>query len=183
MSFLALHRDKEHKFKNGLWTWGEHEEKLKFHPHGDDKKTENETHSVVDAGLQFKAHIDVAEEKIFRGIFLRPNSFYDGDVVTLQDIKNLVLFTSSSMTPQLIDFLLSEAFDKFLHSIIFYTDLFLMILELLLIRRDKELQGFVRDTHSVRVEQFLSKQLSDRRLLIARDYSKAFFVSDRILFV
>lgn len=173
MSFLPLYRDKEHKFKSGRWTWDEHEGELKFHPHGDDKKTKNELRSMVDAGLQFKAHVDVAEEKIFREVFLRPNSFYDGDVVTLQDIKNLVLFTLKSTTTQkFIDFLHTEAFDKFLHAIIFYADLFLMVLELLLIRRDKELDGFVRDTFSVKVEKFLSKQLSDRRLLIARDYSK-----------
>lgn len=183
MSFLPLHRDKEHKFKNGTWTWGEHEEKLKFHPHGDDKKTKKDIHSVVDAGLQFKTHVDVAEEKIFREIFLRPNSFYDSDVVTLQDIKNLVLFNmKSTTTKKFIEFLHSEAYDKFLHGIIFYTDLFLIVLELLLIRRDDELKGFVRDTFSVKVEQFLSKQLSDRRLLIARDYSKVFLkASDRVL--
>lgn len=175
MSFLPLHRDKEHKFKNGFWTWGENDVKLKFHSHvADDKKTKSHFHPV-DAGLEFRKFIDVAEEKIFREIFVRPNSFYDSEVVTIQDIKNLALFTvESGATQKFIDFVHREIYDDFLHAIIFYMELYLMILELLLIRRDKEAAGIIRDTYSTKVEQFLSKQLSDRRLLIARAYSKVF---------
>lgn len=169
MSFLPLHRDKEHKFKNGHWTWAEHESKLKFHSH-DDKKTKN---SSVDAGAKFKKNVDVAEEKIFRENFQRSSAFYDSEVVTLQDIKNLVLFTMNSRAaPKLIKFLHCGGFDKFLHGLIFYVDLYLLILEYLLIRRDKELKGEIRDSYSIKVEQFLSRQLSDRRLLVAREYSK-----------
>lgn len=169
MSFLQLHRDKEHKFKNGHWTWGEHESKLKFHSH-DDKKTKN---SSVDAGAKFKKNIDVAEEKIFREKFQRSSAFYDSKVVTLQDIKNLVLFTMNSRAaPRLIEFLHCWVFDKFLHGLIFYVDLYLLVLEYLMIRRDKELKGEIRDSYSIKVEQFLSKQLSDRRLRVAREYSK-----------
>lgn len=180
MSFLPLYRDKKHKFENGSWTWGEHETKLKFHPHGpteDDKKTK--THSMsVDAGLKFAAYIDEVEEKIFREVFQRPDEFCDSDVVTLQDIKNLALFTLRTKVPQkLIKFFHVELFDKFLHSVIFYTDLYLLILEFLMIRRDKEAEGFIRDSFSTKVEQFLSKQLSDRRLLIAREHSKVKFAN------
>ena len=175
MSFQPLHRDKEHKFKNGFWTWGENDVKLKFHSHvADDKKTKSHFHPV-DAGLEFRKFIDVAEEKIFREIFVRPNSFYDSEVVTIQDIKNLVLFSIESGTTQkFIDFVHRDSYDEFLHAIIFYMELYLMVLELLLIRRDKEAAGIIRDTYSIKVEQFLSKQLSDRRLLIAKAYSKVF---------
>jgi Protein phosphatase 1 inhibitor len=169
MAFLPLHRDKEHKFKNGSWTWSEHESALKFHPHDGDKKTKNRP----DGGLKFKELIGASEEKIFREVFQRPNCFYDSEVVTLQDIKNLVLFTmNSSMTRKFVEFVHLPLFDKFLRSIIVYVDAFLMVLEYLLIRRDKATEGKVRDTFSIKVEQFLSKQLSDRRLMIAREYSK-----------
>lgn len=176
MAFLPLHRDKEHRFKTGRWTWSEHEAKLKFHSHkpadNDDKKTKNHSRAV-DAGLKFAEHIDVADEKIFHEIFLRPGSFYDSDVVTVQDIKNLALFTmKAKVERRFIDFLHSETFDKFMQSTIFYIDKFLMVLELLLIRRDMEAAGQIRDTFSIKAEQFMSRQLSDRRALIAREYSK-----------
>lgn len=173
MSFLPLHRDEEHKFKNGFWTWDEHEEKLKFHSHVyNDNKTKNQFHPV-DGGLAFRKSINVAEEKILREIFVRPSSFYDSDVVTCQDIKNLVLFTlKSEATQKFIEFVHRETYDDFLHAIIFYMDLYVMVLELLLIRRDKTSAGVIRGPYSIEVEQFLSKQLSDRRLLIARSYSK-----------
>ena len=114
MSFQPLHRDKEHKFKNGFWTWGENDVKLKFHSHvADDKKTKSHFHPV-DAGLEFRKFIDVAEEKIFREIFVRPNSFYDSEVVTIQDIKNLELFNIESGTTQKFLRRIS-ARDHFLH--------------------------------------------------------------------
>lgn len=173
MSFLPLHRDKEHKFKNGHWTWGENEAKLKFHSHDDDKQTKQKLCGLLDAGLKFAEYINVAEEKILREVFLRSEKFYDSEVVTLQDIKILAFFTmKSKATRKLIEFLHTQTFDKFLHGTIFYIDMYLLILEYLLIRRDKEEKGKIRDMYSIQIEQQLSKQLSDRRLLIAREYSK-----------
>lgn len=123
---------------------------------------------------------DEAEEKIFLEIFARPKnfSFYDGNVITIQDIKNLALFTASSksgggLSTKFIEFLHTSTFDEFLHATIFYIDHFLLTLEFLLIRRDENLiEGKIRDLYSIEVEKFLSKQLSDRRLLMAREYSK-----------
>lgn len=186
MPFLPLHRDKEHKFKTGHWTWSGTEAKLKFHSHvpaaDDDKKTKNHSRAV-DAGLKFAEHIDVADETVFREIFLRPSSFYDSEAVTVQDIKNLALFTLKSKAPRrFIEFVHSTTFDQFLHAIIFYTDFFLMVVELLLIRRDKEANGQLRDNFSIKAEQFLARQLSDRRVLVARDYSKVSYPLDHINF-
>lgn len=172
MTFLPLHHDVEHKFKNGNWTWAENEVKLKFHPHGVDKQTKSKDCGLLDAGLKFAENINVAEEKILRELFLRSNKFYDSEVVTLQDIKNLVFFSlKSKASRKLIELLNKETYDKFLHDVIFYIDFFLLVLEFLLIRRDKEARGKIRDTYSIQVERQLSKRLSDRRLLIARDYA------------
>jgi hypothetical protein len=177
MSFLSLHRDKKHKYKKGYWKWQDDDEevssKLKFYPHTSVSRME-EKEQVVAIGLDFADHIDETEEKIFREIFQRPNSFYDSDVITIQDVKNLALFILKTPTSShLIDLLHTSAFDEFLHATIFYIDLFLLTLELLLIRRDETLsEGKVRDTISMRVERNLSRQLSHRRLLMAREYSK-----------
>lgn len=171
-SFQPLHRDKEYKFKSGHWTWGPGESKLKFHPHEDDKRVSIQNQAAGPAA-SYKQFINVAEEQIFREIFARPKGSFDSAVITLQDIKNLALFTRTpKSTQKFLRTVHSDMFDEFLHSTIFYMDFFLLVLELLLIRRDETADGRVRDTFSIRVEQFLSKQLTDRRVLMARDYSK-----------
>ena len=201
MSFVPLYRDKKHKFKNGYWTWNENDSKLKFHSHGikphdnmeekhnlwkvpealkvkikaADKKEKNENASNVDdVGLRFVDDIDETEEQIFFEYFQRPKKFCDSSSITIQDIKNLAFFTlKSKITNDIIEFFHTKTFDKFLHAVIFYIDHFLLILEHLLIRRDELNQEIkICDTYSMKIEQFLSKQLSDRRLLIAREYSK-----------
>lgn len=173
MSFLPLHRDKEHKFKKGYWSWSEDESaELKFNPHEPDKKTKSRF-NPLDWGLEFKKDMDVAEEKIFRETFQRKKLFCDSDIVTLQDVKNLAIFLlTSNVTTKFLEVVHDETFDKFLYSSIFYIDLFLMVLELLLIRRDKKLEEEICDKFTLKVEQFLAKRLSDRRLLVAREYSK-----------
>lgn len=136
----------------------------------DDKKTKNDS---VNVGVESKEYISVAEEKIFRKFFARPKSFYDSDVVTIQDIKNLVLFTlKSGATQKFIDFLHRDTFDDFLHAAIFYMELYLRVLDILKTRREKETAGMIRGMHSFKYEQLLSQQLSDRRSLMAREYSK-----------
>lgn len=171
-SFQPLHRDKEYKFKSGHWTWGPGESKLKFHPHEDDKRVSIQN-QAAGAAATYKQFINVAEEQIFREIFARPKGSFDSDVITLQDVKNLALFTRiPKSTRNFLRTVHTDMFDEFLHSTIFYMDFFLLVLELLLIRRDETADGRIRDTFSIRVEQFLSKQLTDRRALMARDYSK-----------
>ncbi|CAG9798951.1 unnamed protein product [Chironomus riparius] len=201
MSFVPLYRDKKHKFKNGFWTWNENDSKLKFYSHGikphdnveekhnlwkapealkvkikaADKKENNENASNVDdVGLRFVNDIDETEEQIFLEYFQRPKKFCDSSSITIQDIKNLAFFTlKSKITNDIIEFFHTKTFDKFLYAVIFYIDQFLLIFEYLLIRRDELSQEIkIRDTYSIKIEQFLSKQLSDRRLLIAREYSK-----------
>lgn len=174
MTFLPLHRDKKHKYKNGLWTW--QHSKLKFHSHTSIKEeakeeTKSDMNPHDNVGLKFTDYIEEAEERSFQTVFQNPSSF--GDVITIQDVKNLALFTLKTKSSlQFIEFLHTFDFDKFLHATIFYIDFFLRTLEFLLIRRDEfEIEGKVRDMLSMRVERFLSKQMSDRRLLMAREYA------------
>lgn len=186
MTFQPLHRDKRHKFKNGQWTWKPYDDvdaKLKFISHSNmsglaDKRrkvTEHCPHNFGD--LEFSKFIDEAEEKIFLKIFARPKNSHlnDDEVITIQDIKNLSLFLAAegSLTKDFIEFLHMSIFDEFLHATIFYIDHFLLTLEFLLIRRDEiKFERKIRDLLSMDVERFLSKQLSNRRLLMAREYSK-----------
>lgn len=171
MSFEPLHRDKKHKYTNGQWTWDEENGKLKFHPHEHVTKRNSYLLPLIDVGLNFTDYINEEQEEIFCKVFQRPKFYYDSEVITIQDIKNLVLFTiSSGSTKKLVHFVHKDIFDRFLNNLIIYIDYFLLVVEYLLIRRDEILDGKIRDTYSLEVERFLSKLLSDRRALIAREY-------------
>jgi hypothetical protein len=148
---------------------------LKVKIKASDKKEKNENASKLDdVGLRFVNDIDETEEQIFLEYFQRPKKYCDSSSITIQDVKNLAFFTlKSRITNDIIEFFHTKTYDKFLHAVIFYVDHFLLILEYLLIRRDELNQEIkIRDTYSMEIERFLSKQLSDRRLLIAREYSK-----------
>lgn len=90
---LSLHRDKKHKFKNGHWTFNQEKAKLKFHSHFKRQHDKFTNSHLIEIGLEFADYINEAEELIFREIFQRPDNFIDSDVITIQDIKNVVLFT------------------------------------------------------------------------------------------
>lgn len=82
------------------------------------------------------------------------------------------------ITKAFIEMVHTDIYDRFLHNLILYIDYFLMILEILLIRRD-EVDAKTGNTYSIKVEQCLAKQLSDRRLLIGREYCKVIINFDQ----
>lgn len=171
MSLEPLDGDKKHKYTNGQWTWNKEKGKLKFHPHEHVTKRNSYLLPLIDVGLNFADYINEPEQQIFSKVFQRPKLYYDSEVITIQDIKNLVLFTiRSGSTKKLVDFVHTDICDRFLNNLIIYIDYFLLVVEYLLIRRDEILDGKMRDTYSLQVERFLSKLLSDRRALIAREY-------------
>lgn len=177
--FVPLFRDKEHSYKNGKWIWSNqgNTPEITFIPQSAEREIKKVS-TPVHEGLKFIEDLNVAGEKHFLEKFQRKSTFCDSEVVTLQDIKNLVLFILVSKSPKkFVKFVHSEIYDKFLHSIIFYFDLFLRVLEFLLIRRDHEFSQKSRDTTSLKVERSLSNQLSDRRLLVAREYSKVSLIA------
>ena len=171
MSFEPLHRDKKHKYTNGQWTWNDGKGKLSFHPHKHVTKPNSYLLPLIDVGLNFADYINEPEEQIFCNVFQRPKFYYDSEVITIQDIKNVVLFNiRSGCTKKLVDFVHTNICDRFLNSLIIYIDYYLLVVEYLLIRRDEILDGKIRNTYSLEVERFLSKLLSDRRALTAREY-------------
>lgn len=150
---------------------------MKFHLDGGAEAQQQEKQAIPKrwpiVGLLFTDSIEEAEEAVFKAVFERLKHLYDAAAVTEQDIKNVALFTATvgRTTAVFIEFIHTETYDKFLHSLIVYIDYFLLVLECLLIRRDDS-QSKIRDSYSLRVEQMLAKRLSDRRLIVAREYSK-----------
>jgi hypothetical protein len=180
MEFQRIHRDWKYKFENGYWTWGKLEDELIFHPRARQVLNKDvDTNFLSGNYLKFKREMNEVEEAVFRKYFQR--SAESPDSVILKDVRNLALFTlKTKVSNEFISFILSESFDSFLHSSIFYMDYYLMILELLLIRRDETKEGKVRDIRSIKIEKTLSRQLTHRRLLMSREYSKVTHINIKI---
>lgn len=121
--------------------------------------------------LQFKRNLNQIEKDVFCENFQRRASY--GDVVTLSDIRNLVLFTlKSKVSEEFLKFVLSNEFNEFLHATVFYVDYFLMVLEFVLIRRDEvKKENKSRNQNSIAVEASISRRLSHRRMLMSREFS------------
>lgn len=111
-------------------------------------------------------------------MFVRPNSSNDSDVITIQDIKNLVLFLvlPNQISNQFIEFFHCDTVDQFLNDLIIYFEYFLKIVEFLLIRRDEmsnvDGRSKIHNMHSISIDRILSKYLSQYRLILAREYSR-----------
>lgn len=161
------------KYVSGHWKWNESLEQLEFFNTTINVKPDCELPAPkLKFGIQFKDYMNEIEENIFRQIFRRPDYSNDSDVITIQDIKDVALFTApaDSVSNKFIKFLHTETCDLFLNDLIIYFEYFLKLVEFLLIRRD-ELKIKIRDMKSVQIERMLAEYLVQYRLILARDYS------------
>lgn len=117
--------------------------------------------------------MDEIEEDMFLEQFARPDYSKDSDVITIQDIKDVALFTAppNSFSRNFIKFFHLPTVDEFLNDLIIYFEHFLKLVEFLMIRRD-EVQTKILDMRSVRLERMLAEYLVQHRLILAREYSK-----------
>lgn len=66
---------------------------------------------------------------IFRNKFVRPEYSKDSDVITIQDIKNLVFFTTpdKNLVNIFIEFFYQKTIDQFLNDLIIYFEHFIKV--------------------------------------------------------
>lgn len=162
------------KYYNGQWTWNKRTEKFEFYNTSFDSTTTGETTELRSKfGTQFKNYMNEIEENTFRHKFARSDSSRDADVITIQDIKDVVLFLTEdgALSHSVLEFLHTESYDQFLNYLIIYFEYFLKLVEFLMIRRD-EIKEKMRDGRSVQIERMLSDCIAQTRLLLAREYSK-----------
>lgn len=138
------------------------------------RKSCNEFYLTV-GSHKFMTQISPVEELIFCQEFQRPDTTYDADVILIQDIKNLVLFLAPSeiVTKSLIYFLNTETVHSFLKALIIYFEHFMRLMEFILIRKG-EISGEkakIQTEESAQIKHVISSQLSQYRLLLAREYS------------
>lgn len=162
------------KYSSGDWHWNDKSETFEFKPTAIKTLPDCALPAPqLKFGIQFKDYMDEIDENIFRETFRRPEWSRDSDVITIQDIKDVALFSAppNSYTKKIVDFVHTETVDQFLNDLIIYFEYFLKLVEFLLIRRD-EVREKLLDTRSVQIEKMLSAYLVQYRLVLAREYSK-----------
>lgn len=162
------------RYCSGKWNFNSHQDRFEFHRSTDETTPECAIPAPrLTYGLQFKDYMDEAEENIFRKHFRRRETSADSDVITIQDIKDVALFTApvGAVPAKVVEFLHTETFDTFINNLIIYFEYFLKLVEFLMIRRD-ELKSKTRDTQTLRIERMFSGYLVQYRLLLAREYTR-----------
>lgn len=162
------------KYVSGHWSWHNRSECIRFQQNPIDKLPDCALPAPkLKFGIQFKDYMDEVEEDLFLEQFVRPEYSKDSDVITIQDIKDVALFTAprNSYSCNLIKFIHSPTVDEFFNDLIIYFEHFIKLVEFLIIRRD-EVETKILDMRSVRLEQMLAEYLVQHRLLLAREYAK-----------
>lgn len=162
------------QYVSGQWTWLNRSECIRFQQNPIDKLPDCALPAPrLKFGIQFKDYMDEVEEDLFLEQFARPDFSKDSDVITIQDIKNVALFTAprNAFSRNFIKFVHLPTVDEFFNDLIIYFEHFLKLVEFLIIRRD-EVKTKILDMRSVRLEQMLAEYLVQHRLLLAREYAK-----------
>ncbi|CAH0628889.1 unnamed protein product [Chrysodeixis includens] len=125
---------------------------------------------TIISAVEFREDIDLNEQQRFRKRIQR--KFDEHDVVTLQDIKDVVLYTAPPkiVQPIMINLLHLPATERFLRALIFYCQYFLQTSDLMN-QRTLELNTKIRTPESDKTETILLENLEDLRLLVAKEYS------------
>lgn len=162
------------RYCKGQWNFQPHQERFKFERSTDESPPVRGISAPrLVYGLQFKDYMDENDENIFREIFRRRETSADSDVITIQDIKDLALFTApfGAIPTAAVDFVHTETFDTFINALIIYFEYFLKLVEFLLIQRD-ELKSKMRGEKSLCIERMFAAYLVQYRLILAREYSR-----------
>ncbi|KAJ0179335.1 hypothetical protein K1T71_005047 [Dendrolimus kikuchii] len=155
-------------YDDGHWEWSERARELLFV--SNISKVEN-TFAVIlptfVGSLEFKDDLDLNQQQRFRKQVQRKPT--EGDVVTLQDVKDVALFTASRtmLSPSLIDVLHFQVTQRFLRSLILYSQYYLQISDEMSRRL---LDVKVLADKSGLVEAEFCENLEDLRLLVAKEY-------------
>ncbi|KAH8362483.1 hypothetical protein KR200_006579, partial [Drosophila serrata] len=160
------------KYYSGTWSWDSNKDSLHFEPHNDLENVRERY--IVTNGFRFLRTMDQEEELIFRQEYMRDKNTFDGDMVIISDIIDLVLYLMppNFLTYKLVEFLHQPQVDQLVHSLIIYFEHYLRMVEFVMIRRD-EVSGQMAQTQSEQtsdMKRTLSVYLSQYRMLVARNY-------------
>ncbi|XP_018580026.1 uncharacterized protein LOC108917761 [Anoplophora glabripennis] len=177
-------RERRGSYKSGYWIWDEMGDELLFVSRdstGYGKAALPTTASIMSqittqhqrqTAVSFKDTVGTIGQLEFRKIYQRKVKLTEPDVVTIQDIKDVVIFTCdvTGLTPEFISYFHSEAMDRFLRSLIIYFQYYFQVWNALQLRR-KEAKRKLRQPIVTLLENRVRDDLSDMRSMVARDYA------------
>ncbi|XP_026747132.1 uncharacterized protein LOC113508354 [Trichoplusia ni] len=159
-------------YENGRWVWDDVTRQLVYKKEAPEVPQERVAIAVAILGsVEFREDIDLNEQQRFRKRIQR-KIIEGNDVVTLQDIKDVVLFTAPPkiVKPVIIHLLHLPATERLLRALIFFCQYYLQTLDLMSLRT-LELLGKIRTPKSDETEFEFLENLQDLRLLVAKEYS------------
>ncbi|XP_015832912.1 uncharacterized protein LOC660702 isoform X1 [Tribolium castaneum] len=166
-------------FANGYWVWDEASNGLAFISR-DVKET---TPGLPAAGatqpakkdkmgqIRFKDTVDNLGLAQFRRIYQRRIKPTEPQIVTIQDIKDVAIFTAlrADLTPEFIDFMHTQRMDEFLRTLIVYFQYYFQVWDNLILRRE-EAKRKLRQPIVTVLENIVRDNLADLRSMVARNY-------------
>ncbi|XP_035431791.1 uncharacterized protein LOC118263737 isoform X3 [Spodoptera frugiperda] len=158
-------------YENGHWAWDEKVNALVFKSDLPEEPPDApQLATAILGSVEFREDIDLNEQNRFRKRMQRKAE--PDDVVTLQDVKDVVLFTApiKILKPYLINLLHLPATERILRALIFYCQYHLQTSDTMN-NRTIELMTKIRTERSVEVEMHYMDNLEDLRLLVAKEYS------------
>ncbi|XP_052751725.1 protein phosphatase 1 regulatory subunit 36 isoform X3 [Galleria mellonella] len=161
-------------YEEGHWTWDESVEALVFISDLPPKPVEAiQILTKAPTGtVEFRDDVDLIEQIRFRRRYQRKLKPGQADVITVQDVKDIALFTApvGIMSPMLINMLHLPTTERFIRALILYSEYYLQVADEMTLRII-ELETKVRTPDCEILEKEYRDNLSDLRLLVAKEYS------------
>ncbi|RZC40460.1 PPPI inhib domain containing protein [Asbolus verrucosus] len=165
-------------FSNGYWIWDEYTNSLDFLSRDVKELIQGSTPAgpqpVKKDGLgtiRFKDTIDNLGQAQFRRQFQRRIKPNEPQIVTIQDVKDVAIFTAErhDLTPEFIEFMHMRKMDEFLRALIVYFQFYFQVWDNLLLRRE-EAKRKLRQPIVMVLENVVRDNLADLRSMVARNY-------------
>ncbi|XP_022829273.1 uncharacterized protein LOC111358386 [Spodoptera litura] len=160
-------------YEGGHWVWNEQTQALLFirdRPSVQRGPILSKS-KIPTSTVKFKDDVDLFEQIRYRRLYQRRLKSGEADFITLQDIKDLALFTApvSILSTKLINMLHTPTIERFLRALILCCIYHLQIASEMS-KRISELSSKVRTPNCDRIENEFQENLADLRLLVAKEY-------------
>ncbi|XP_022829621.1 protein phosphatase 1 regulatory subunit 36-like [Spodoptera litura] len=160
-------------YENGHWAWNDRLEQMIYvsHRHPQEEEVPLDFYLAPTNHMQFREDVDLVEQMRYRRHFQRKLLPGHPDIISLQDIKDLVIYTApvNFLSSRLINMLHTPTGERFLRALVLYCAYSLQVTEQMVLR-NLELETKIRTTDSGILEDELRDNLSDIRVLVAKEY-------------
>ncbi|VEN39501.1 unnamed protein product [Callosobruchus maculatus] len=174
--------ERRNSFRNGIWVWDEvtcsliyakELNALHLQPSGSlcDRLSQCPTATVAVVS-NFKETLGQMSQLNFRKFYQRKVKIHQKDVVTLQDIKDVAIYTYavSHLSLEFISYFHTKAMDNYLRSLIVYFQYYFQIWNKLQARRVEGARKLRQPLVDI-LENEIRDDLSDLRSMVARNYA------------